>query len=225
MLNPNLHSCLQFISGLGSVRAADFIEKYLTYDLEDSFRKENTILPKNVHKNAVGFINAAKSASKYSKLGNKVAKSIDGTRIHPDFYFIANKMAKAALGEDQEDADLIPRILKDPSKLRQLDLEQFSQNCKKVFNEDYKSFFYFIKDELESPFRDIREEYSEYENKIANQESNLFYMLTGESPQTFFEGLLVSVTINKSIGNDGFSCKSISKSSWSGFIPKSKVDD
>jgi len=60
-----------------------------------------------------------------------------------------------------------------------------------MFGKDYKSIFYFIRDELESPFRDIRGEYSEYEQKMINQDANLFYMLTGETPHTFFEGLVV----------------------------------
>lgn len=93
-----------------------------------------------------------------------------------------------------------------------------------MFGKDYKSIFYFIRDELESPFRDIRGEYAEYESKMINQEANVFYMLTGESPQTFFEGLLVPVTVNKVLKNDGFACRSIGKSSWSGFLPSENVD-
>ena len=94
-----------------------------------------------------------------------------------------------------------------------------------MFGKDYKTIFYFIRDELESPFRDIRGDYPEYESKMINQEANVFYMLTGESPFTFFDGLLVPVSINKIIGTDGFSCKSIGKSSWSGFIPRDNVDE
>ena len=126
MLNTNLHPCLQFISGLGEIKSADFIKKFLISDNTASFRSENSILPPHVHYNAVGFLNAAKP-TKVSKQERNGLRALDSTRIHPEFYSVATKMARSALDEDQEGSDAIISILRDPSKLRQLDLEQFSQ--------------------------------------------------------------------------------------------------
>lgn len=116
---------MQFISGLGPIKAAEFIKKVLVTDSHFSFRAENSFLPTHIHYNAVGFINATKQ-SKGSKQMNK-NRALDSTRIHPEFYSVATKMAKSALDEDHEAADAVNEILRDPTKLRQLDLEQFSQ--------------------------------------------------------------------------------------------------
>jgi hypothetical protein len=50
-------------------------------------------------------------------------------------------------------------------------------------------------------------------------------MLTNESPQSFFEGLVVPVSINKIFNEIGYGCKSLGKSSWSGFIHNDNVTD
>jgi hypothetical protein len=223
MLNTNLHPCLQFISGLGEIKAANFIKKFLISEDNAQFRIGNSILPSHVHYNAVGFLNASKYSRSKTHKGHR---ALDATRIHPEFYSIATKMARSALDEDQESEDAIATILREPSKLRQLDLDQFSQRCESMFGKDYKSIFYFIRDELESPFRDIRGEYAEYESKISHQDANVFYMLTGESPNSFFEGLLVPVTVTRIISNnsEGYACRSLGKSSWSAYLSRENVD-
>jgi len=117
---------MQFISGLGELKATEFIKKFLMSETNASFRMENIFLTPHVHYNAVGFLNAAKS-SKSSKVANKSMKVLDATRIHPEFYSVATKMARSALDDDHDGADAVAAIMRDPSKLRQLDLEQFSQ--------------------------------------------------------------------------------------------------
>jgi len=214
---------MQFVSGLGEIKASEFIIKFLAVKKSENFRTESGFLTNHVHYNAVGFLNSSKHGRE-SSTNVKGLRALDATRIHPEFYSVATKMAKSALEEDVEGNEAVTQILRDPSKLRQLDLEQFSQKCETLFGKDYKSIFYFIRDELESPFRDIRGEYAEYESKMINQDANIFYMLTGESPQTLFEGLLVPVTISKIINDEKYSCRSIGKCSWSGTIYKDNVD-
>lgn len=102
--------------------------------------------------------------------------------------------------------------------MRQLDLEQFSQRCESMFGTDYKSIFYFIRDELESPFRDIRGSYSEYETNLLNQDTNVFFMLTGENRENFFEGLFVPCMITKQIKEDVVACRSLTKSNWTAYL-------
>jgi len=183
-----------------------------------SFRTSTIVLPPHVHYNVVGFTNA----SKFKKVkGRMDHKALDCTRIHPEFYSIATKIAKTALDDDEISGEnSVKAILKDPSKLRQLDLEQFSQRCESMFGKDYKSIFYFIRDELESPFRDIRGEYSEYENKIINQDTNIFFMLTGENRDNFYEGLFVPCMITRQIKEDVVACRSLTKSNWTAFLHK-----
>ena len=221
--NENLHPSMQFISGLGPIKSSDFIKKFLVSETPVSFRIENTFLSEHVHYNAVGFINAAKAA-KGTRMSQK-CKVLDSTRIHPEFYSVATKMARSALDETHDPSDAVAEIIRDPSKLRQLDLDQFSQKCESLFGKDYKSIFYFIRDELETPFRDVRGEYSEYESKMINNGSNLFYMLTGESPYSFFEGMVLPVSITKIIQEIGYGCKSLGKSTWSGFVHNDSITD
>lgn len=109
------------------MKANEFIKKYLLTENIGSFRVENTILPSHVHYNAVGFMNVLKTNKSSKSSSTKNVKVLDGTRIHPEFYSVATKMAKSALDDNQDGGDAVAAILRDPSKLRQLDLEQFSQ--------------------------------------------------------------------------------------------------
>lgn len=92
-----------------------------------------------------------------------------------------------------------------------------------MFGKDYKTIFYFIRDELESPFRDIRGEFAEYESKMVNQDANVFYMLTGENQSNFFEGLLVPVIITREVKDDTFGCRSLTKSAWTAYLHRDNV--
>lgn len=49
-------------------------------------------------------------------------------------------------------------------------------------------------------------------------------MLTGESANSIFEGLLVPVTISKVINGEKYICRSIGKCNWTGSIHKDNVD-
>ena len=210
---------MPFVSGLGEIRSAEFIKRFLMASDNSNFRSGNNFMSHQVHYNAVGFINA----SKFNNRGSKGDRALDCTRIHPEFYSIATKMAKSAIDDDQDGEDAIKAILKDPSKLRQLDLDQFSQRCESMFGKDYKTIFYFIRDELESPFRDIRGEFAEYESKMVNQDANVFYMLTGENQSNFFEGLLVPVIITREVKDDTFGCRSLTKSAWTAYLHRDNV--
>lgn len=89
------------MSGLGEIKSAEFLRKFLVNEENISFRTSTVVLPPHVHYNVVGFTNA----SKFKSLkGKKDHKALDQTRIHPEFYSIATKMAKSAL-DDDEDGD------------------------------------------------------------------------------------------------------------------------
>lgn len=151
-------------------------------------------------------------------------RSLDITRIHPEFYSVATKMARSALDEDAEGEDAINAILREPLRLRHLDLENFAEKCKSMFGKDYKTIFYFIRNEMESPFQDIRGDYKEFESKLAGHETNVFYMLVNETPETFFEGLVITVTIQKSKVEGGYKAKYIGKRQIDCFIRDENTD-
>ena len=217
MTNTNLHYCIPFVSGLGEFKGAEFIKRFLITEDNISFRTSTCVLPKKVHYNAVGFMNA----SKFRRIkGRNETRALDCSRIHPEFYSIATKMAKSALDGDLEGDEAIKAILSDPSKLRQLDLEQFSQRCELMFGKDYKSIFYFIRDELETPFRETRGEYAEYESKMINAEQVLFYTLTGENKDNFYEGLHLPVIVTKIVKEETVACRSLGKSNWIAYLNK-----
>jgi transcriptional accessory protein Tex/SPT6 len=86
-----------------------------------------------------------------------------------------------------------------------LDLEQFSASVETLCERDYRNLFYFTAGELENPHRDIRGSYDDHA-KTRLEGERLFFMLTGESPQTFYKGLFTPVRIVKNIEREDGSC-------------------
>ena len=54
----------------------------------------------------------------------------------------------------------------------------------------------FVVDEMMNPWKDCRESFSNYESEYLEGE-RLFYMLIGETPETFYKGKKVSASVTK----------------------------
>ncbi|CAI2361702.1 unnamed protein product [Moneuplotes crassus] len=217
LMNPNSYYCVPYISGLGDIKAAQFLQNCVLNYGKVALRSCKNILPPHVHYNAVGFINETRIKDFKKKGGYNV---LDGTRIHPDFYQIGTKIAIIACNNKLSADNSVKKILKHPLGLRQVDLDQFNQCCKSTTGNNYNSTFYFIRDELECPFRDIRGSYQEYESNVNNQDRNTFFVLTGEDEDNFSEGLLFPCMITRCINSYVVMCKSLAKSNWSAFLHK-----
>lgn len=125
------------------------------------------------------------------------ADILDDTRIHPQEYELAQKMAGDALEIDEdemEDADakaaIVRRVVQEyPEKLNDLILDDYAVVLKEQYNEPKRQVLEHIKLELQDPFHDRRRRF------VRPTIEEQFMMVTGETPQTLREGFIVPVKI------------------------------
>ncbi|XP_026680189.1 transcription elongation factor SPT6 [Diaphorina citri] len=135
--NPYASNLVQFICGLGPRKGAALIKLMKQTNL----RLENrTLLVTKCHMGPKVFINCAGFIKiDTDSLGSTDAyvEVLDGSRVHPETYEWARKMAVDAL-EDTEDpvedtnpAGALEEILKEPDKLKELDLDAFAEELER----------------------------------------------------------------------------------------------
>lgn len=154
--------------------------------------------------NAAGFLRIPQTAEmkEVSKGRNvdesEIADPLDDTRVHPEDYELARKMAADALDLDEEDfhdehpSYVVSQIMQSSDKVRRLDelnLDDFAVNMYET-NQDLKRHtLNAIRAELLDPFADRR---SEFRQQTA---WDVLTMLTSETARTLRVGLIVSVMI------------------------------
>ncbi|ESO03042.1 hypothetical protein HELRODRAFT_173910 [Helobdella robusta] len=107
---------------------------------------------------------------------------LDGSRIHPEVYPWARKMAQDALDYNE---DAVKDILETPEKLENLDLDAFFEELKKQDYGDKGTKLYDIKAELRDRYKD---QITPFKSATAQEKFN---MLTKETPQTFYISKIV----------------------------------
>ncbi|XP_071442779.1 transcription elongation factor SPT6 isoform X2 [Hetaerina americana] len=117
---------------------------------------------------------------------------LDGSRVHPETYEWARKMAVDALEYDDEDANpagALEEILEAPERLKDLDLDAFAEELERQGFGNKSICLYDIRAELNHRYKDLR---SPYQSPNPEQ---LFDMLTKETPETFFIGKLIMAIV------------------------------
>lgn len=117
---------------------------------------------------------------------------LDGSRVHPETYEWARKMAVDALEYDDEEANpagALEEILESPERLKDLDLDAFAEELERQGFGNKSITLYDIRAELNHRYKDLRTPY-----RSPNPEE-LFDMLTKENPETFFIGKMVLATV------------------------------
>nr|CAI5827545.1 unnamed protein product [Callosobruchus analis] len=118
---------------------------------------------------------------------------LDGSRVHPETYEWARKMAVDALEYDDDEganpAGALEEILDAPERLKDLDLDAFAEELERQGFGNKSITLYDIRAELNCRYKDLRQPYHS-----ANPEE-LFDMLTKETPETFYIGKLVTATV------------------------------
>lgn len=117
---------------------------------------------------------------------------LDGSRVHPETYEWARKMAVDALEYDDEDANpagALEEILEAPDRLKDLDLDAFAEELERQGFGNKSITLYDIRAELNCRYKDLRTDWAP-----PNPEE-LFDMLTKESPETFYIGKMVLATV------------------------------
>ena len=114
---------------------------------------------------------------------------LDGSRVHPEAYGLALKMAVDALEHDELAADALDKILENPEPLKHLNLGGYAEELEREGYGKKVITVFNIRTELRCRYKDLRVPY-----KVPDTEQ-VFEMLTKEIPQTFYIGKLVTSVV------------------------------
>ncbi|XP_014252442.1 transcription elongation factor SPT6 [Cimex lectularius] len=190
---PYCGNLVQFICGLGPRKGATLIKilKQTNQRLENRTQLVTIChMGPKVFINCAGFIKIDTNA-----LGDSTeayVEVLDGSRVHPETYEWARKMAVDALEYDDEDANpagALEEILEKPEKLKDLDLDAFAEELERQSFGNKSITLYDIRSELNHRYKDLRAPYKSPSPEL------LFGMLTKETPETFYIGKLVTATV------------------------------
>lgn len=129
---------------------------------------------------------------------NRRQDPLDATRIHPEDYELARKMASGALDLDEEDlvnqhpSYAVVQLMQDDNIQRQLDslgLDEFAQNLLDSNGDRKRHSLDVIHDELLNPFGELRPEFP------LMKDWDILTMLTGETKRTLVPGRVMTVTV------------------------------
>lgn len=172
LAHPWMHGVLQFVPGLGPRKAAALIEgltrpagdprvesrAQLKDSAENSQLRPGEYLAPVVYDNAIAFIKICGSDTLYIRDWDP----LDGTRIHPVAYAIAEKIGGdlKAMGHIKQGENYVNAISRDPSILNHVDLNALIEKLrqKQVYKD--KTVRALV-EELKAPFADPRV-YREY---------------------------------------------------------------
>jgi transcription elongation factor SPT6 len=124
---------------------------------------------------------------------------LDNTRIHPEDYDLARKVAADALGLDEEDVKaetdengpgaIVRKLYKDQEqdRVNELILEEYAEQLLRNYQQRKRATLETIRGELQVPFEELRK------NFIILSAEQIFTMLTGETRDSLCEGMIVPV--------------------------------
>ncbi|XP_065172067.1 transcription elongation factor SPT6 isoform X2 [Atheta coriaria] len=185
---------VQFICGLGP-RKGQALMRVLK---QTNQRLENrTQLVTACHMGPKVFINCSGFVKiDTNSLGDSTeayVEILDGSRVHPETYEWARKMAVDALEYDDDEganpAGALEEILETPERLKDLDLDAFAEELERQGFGNKSITLYDIRAELNCRYKDLRTPFAS-----ANAEE-LFDILTKESPETFYVGKLITTVV------------------------------
>eukprot|EP00871_Galdieria_phlegrea_P000262 jgi/Galph1/1236/GphlegSOOS_G6048.1 len=247
-----VHDCyqplLRFIGGLGPHKALSILEKLMEIHQQNgdkpiASRKEfitNQLMDKKVFFSAAGFIKITdplgergkenrgkqRSRQKGSKRNEPPLNPLERTRIHPENYGIAMKIAEEALRGENEDkkaiesdmVKVICEVMKKPHLLEELDLEAYADHLEKLGRGKMHDTLRIICEEFESPYRDWRKT----PNPVSAE--NLFYIITGSNPDRLRCGAMaVATNCHPNASGTGIIC--VVEGEIRGYIHRNEIFD
>lgn len=193
--HPHTVSLLQFVCGLGPRKASSLLKSLR----QQCTRLENrsqlvTVcgLAPQVFLNCAGFIKIDTAA--ISDTTTNYIEVLDGSRVHPETYEWAKKMAVDALEYDEATMESNPssaleEILEAPDRLKDLDLDAFAEELERQGYGNKRITLYDIRDELFGQYRERRSPY----RSLTVEES--FRLMTGETSESLYVGKMVVCTV------------------------------
>lgn len=159
--------------------------------------------------NAAGFLRILQSTDSIKTSKNRhnedadAPDPLDNTRIHPEDYELARKMATDALELDEEDvhdehpSHVVGLIMSDPEndkKLDELNLDDFAVNMYETNHDRKRHTLNVIRAELLKPFGENRQSFT------LPSAWEVLNMLTGETQQTLRVGNITTVMVMRGVG-------------------------
>lgn len=201
---------LPYICGLGPRKAAQLLKVVNSSGGEVSTREELVGDPERGRRPAVGpkcFLNCASFLYVLFDRNEPEADYLDNTRIHPEDYEIARKMAADALEYDEEDVQaeidkdgptaVVRKLVAEDQqdKVNDLLLEQYAEQLETKFGQKKRATLETIRMELQNPYEELRRNF----NYLTSNE--VFTMLTGETRDSLQEGTIVPVSIKRTFSD------------------------
>jgi transcription elongation factor SPT6 len=132
---------------------------------------------------------------------------LDNTRIHPEDYDVARKIAADALEFDEEDikneidqngpAAVVKKLVNDEAqdKVNDLLLDEYAGQLEAQFGQRKRATLELIRAELQNPFEELRRNF-EYLSSLET-----FTMMTGETQDSLQEGMIIPVSVKRTSGD------------------------
>ncbi|KAJ6596967.1 transcription elongation factor SPT6 [Mycena vulgaris] len=202
---------LPFVCGLGPRKAQQLV-KMIERQGENIGNREQFIkaglLTKTLFINAAGFLRISQqedlNPAKLRADDEHAPDPLDDTRIHPEDYELARKMAMDALEYDEEDVQerhpswVVGLIMEDADndkKLSELNLDEFAVNLYEANDDLKRHTLNVIRDELSHPFAEQRDPYPMLDGW------DVMTMLSGETPNTLRAGFVLTVVVTRAKSN------------------------
>jgi transcription elongation factor SPT6 len=199
VLFPHLAHVLQFVSGLGPRKAQAMIAKIQKSGGKLECRADliqKSICGGTVFINCASFIRVREIHFRTGYYENPI-DVLDDTRVHPEDYELARKMAAdaldyddAVLEDDESPSAHVQELMEgDVEKLNLLLLDDYAVELERRIHAPKKVCLNDIKEELMKPYKDLRRPFKE------PSPEEIFSILTGESRMTLYEGAVVSAVV------------------------------
>lgn len=131
------------------------------------------------------------------------ADPLDNTRVHPEDYDIARKMAADALELDEEDIKaetdengagaIVRKLFREDQqdRVNDLILEEYAEQLEKNLNQRKRATLETIRAELQQPYEELRKQF------VFLGTDDVFTMLTGETPESLKTGMVVPIALKR----------------------------
>ncbi|KAK0662515.1 putative transcription elongation factor SPT6 [Cercophora samala] len=204
MKDPYTANLLPYIAGLGP-RKAQLLVKGINANggvvnardelVGDFSRHKIPVLGPRVWNNAASFLYIEYDST------HPDSDPLDNTRIHPEDYDLARKVAADALGLDEEDvkaetdlngpAAIVRKLFNDnvQEKVNELILEEYAEQLEREYSQRKRATLEAIRAELQVPFEELRKNFASLTS------DQIFTMFTGETRESLCEGMIVPVNV------------------------------
>lgn len=196
---------LPYVAGLGPRKASHLLK---VMNLNGGFvSSREELLGFNDSHPAMGFkvwSNAAATLYIPFDQQEPTSEYLDNTRVHPEDYDIARKMAADALELDEEDIEaerleggsgaIVRRLIREEAQERVNDLvlEEYAEQLEKNLNSKKRTTLENIRAELNEPYEELR---NPFHSNLG--ESEIFTMLTGETRESLQRGMNVPISLKR----------------------------